>query len=109
MADCEYGDDRCPCQDGDLCHYKEGKGTPALHVPPEFVDIALAKKDAEIERLQALLKDHHDWHLAQGEVSAPDGDGGHVTWGAADAYGESDLCERTYNALPYSSENGDGI
>lgn len=53
MADCKYGDPTCPCQDGDMCHYKAGWTTKAWPVPPEFVDAALAKKDAEIERLQA--------------------------------------------------------
>jgi len=55
MTDCKYGDPTCPCQDGDMCHYKAGWVTKAMPVPAEYADAALAKKDEEIERLRAAL------------------------------------------------------
>jgi len=45
--------------------------------------------------------------LDQGEVSAPDGKGGHVTWDAAEAYAESDFYDRTDAALAATSMKPD--
>lgn len=49
--------------------------------------------DDLIARLRAVLREHHEWHLAQDR----DGD----EWGIdpVDAYSESGLCERTGDAL----------
>jgi len=73
---------------------------------PYFQDLAAEAKTA-IEKLRALLKEHHQWHLDQGEVSAPDGKGGHVTWDAAEAYAESDFYDRTAAALAATSMKPD--
>lgn len=43
---------------------------------------------------RAVLQAHHDWHLAQGDVACGDG-----VINMADAYAESDLCDRTVAAL----------
>lgn len=62
MSDCRYGDPTCPCQDGDICHYVAGCTTPAMAVPPEYVDNALNKLEAEIERLKADRDGQRDEH-----------------------------------------------
>ena len=43
---------------------------------------------------RAVLQAHHDWHLAQGEVACGEG-----IIDMADAYTESDLCNRTVDVL----------
>ncbi len=52
-----------------------------------------------VEHLEVVLRKHHEWHQNQGEVSAPDGKGGYVTWDAADAYADSGLHDETVAAL----------
>ena len=37
---CVGKDPRCPCQDGDACHYKDCRGTKARPVPPEQEPVA---------------------------------------------------------------------
>jgi len=37
---CIGKDPRCPCQDGDACHYKDCRGTKARPVPPEQEPVA---------------------------------------------------------------------
>lgn len=73
---------------------------------------ALQKSKEEIERLRAenaklltLLQEHHDHHMNQGDIIYEDGNGGYGTFDGAEAYSDSGLGERTYEALPYPSDN----
>lgn len=41
---CAYGDRTCPCQDGDLCHYVDAPGSPAMQ-PPTIDGVRLTPGD----------------------------------------------------------------
>ncbi len=51
------------------------------------------------DRLLALLRQHHDWHLQSGTIGLPDGDGGWIEINNALEYGDSRMCEETQAAL----------
>jgi hypothetical protein len=54
---------------------------------------------AKLVEAEKVIKKHHTWHIDQGEVSAPDGEGGYVSWNASDAYGESTMYGETADCL----------
>ncbi len=58
---CKYGDQICPCQDGDPCHYEPHGDTPAMNVPPECVLRALGA-----EREACALQVRHDCSACNG-------------------------------------------
>lgn len=64
----------------------------------------LGKVRGENAGLRAVLKKHHDWHLAFGDVSAPDLKGGYITWDLSEAYTEGTLCDETVAALAGGDE-----
>lgn len=51
------------------------------------------------DRLLALLRQHHDWHLQSGPIGLPDGDGGWIEINNALEYSDSRMCEETQAAL----------
>jgi hypothetical protein len=53
----------------------------------------------EIERLKALLREHHDWHLQSGTIGLKDYEGGWVEIDNAIEYADSTMYERTEQAL----------
>ena len=71
------------------------------HMVPSDVRVLLS----EIEKLSDLLVEHHQHHMMQGDIIYEDGKGGYGTFDGADAYSESDLGERTYEAIPYPSSS----
>ena len=67
---------------------------------------ALQKAEAEVARLRAVcaakdeaLQAHHDWHLARGDEIFEDGAGGYTKVDMADAYSDSNLCDKAVAAL----------
>ena len=65
---------------------------------------ALFAARKEIENLTNLLVEHHQHHMTQGDIIYEDDKGGYGTFDGAEAYSESDLGERTYEAIPYPSD-----
>lgn len=67
----------------------------------EVVEICahLRAQAEENERLKALLKQHHDWHLQAGIIGLQDGSGGWIGIDNALEYSDSGMCERTTQAL----------
>lgn len=60
----------------------------------------LAKKfAARIRELEALLREHHQWHMQSGVIGLQDGDGGWVEIDNAAEYSDSLMYERTEKAL----------
>ena len=53
----------------------------------------------EIERLCVLLQAHHTHHLQKGAIGLPDGDGGWIEIDNGAEYSDSNLYERTADAL----------
>lgn len=97
-----------------LTAYHAALGEPrGLMMALRRAEAALTALRAELDEARAraevmaeALQKHHDWHLAQGEVSAPDDAGGHITWDAAEAYSESALCDKTVAALSPTAGQG---
>lgn len=58
---------------------------------------------ASLDRVKAVLLEHHTWQYRQGEQPFDMGGGEIVMLNMSDEYGDSGLCERTMAALwPYS-------
>ena len=71
MAACKYGDEFCPCQDGDQCHY-EGKNpmTPPPADVGSHVDQVVGPQEADEAWLLELRRDCQAamWRFLRGEV-----------------------------------------
>lgn len=66
----------------------------------EHDDLSIAAEAAaEIERLKALLREHHRWHLDAGTIGLEDGDGGWIAIDNAAEYSDSLMYEKTEQAL----------
>jgi hypothetical protein len=59
----------------------------------------LTELEAEVARVKKLLREHHDHHLAVGEIGLKDGDGGWIEIDNGSEYSDSGLFERTEAAL----------
>lgn len=71
------------------------------------VNELLASRDATIAALSGALKLHHDWHLNSGTIGLPDGDGGWIEMDNAAEYSDSEMCQRTIDALSQVSGSGE--
>ena len=88
------------------CEHRERNAGPnAAYImtfdPPTTLAMiaTICAQAEENERLKALLKQHHDWHLQAGIIGLQDGSGGWIGIDNALEYSDSGMCERTTQAL----------
>jgi hypothetical protein len=100
--------------DEELAKEREGRAAAirtgkALMIDRQRAVKELTRAQAEIGALRDALRLHHEWHLNSGTIGLPDDNGGWIAMDNAAEYSDSEMCQRTEDALRTSSETGDAV